>query len=155
MSRESDLSQRALADAEATLREAEAALTNLDGVSPRRRYGNEEQEPNVRRPASGFGECIRSLVQKYAEMAAVLDDLRSSRGLLDRAASGQDVTIRQLAHASTVLQNIEARLVTLSEFFDIRGLGLEALVAGLPVAGLPVAGLEEVAEDRSEVSACD
>ena len=41
----------------------------------------------------------------------------------------QDITAQQLGHASGVIKDIEARLIIISDFFDISGLGLEELAA--------------------------
>lgn len=200
MSTEADVKQEALADSEATLRQAEAVLMDLDGTSPELPNENGVPEGGTPVSASGFRDFIRTLVRTYEEMAGVIDVLRASRGLLEQAASHrlketheslaevssatetaatgildsldralelvdlldpgasgeaeepadpgdhtsklrdelhqimdivqfQDITAQRLGHAGGVLQDIEARLIALSKFFDVRDLGLEDLAA--------------------------
>lgn len=223
MSTEPDVSHDALGDSEATLRQAEAVVTDLDGTSPE--FPNESGVPeeDTGLPASGFREFIRTLVQTYAEMAGVIESLRSSRGVLEQAASTrlkqtheslaevssatetaatgildgldralelldqldpgpsgegddavdssdpasllrdelhkmmglvqfQDITAQQLGHASSVLQDIEARLTALSDFFDVRGLGLEELVTTVNAS---IAEPEEPEDDAEVAASCD
>ncbi len=223
MTDETKVSREALGDSEATLRQTEAVLTELDGTSPEIPNENGVPDANTKLPAPGFRDFIRTLVRTYAEMAGVIENLRSSRGLLEQAASQrlkqtheslaevssttemaatgildgldralelvdqmdpgasgesreptdtkdfasqlreelhqmiglvqfQDITAQQLAHASNVLQDIEARLIVLADFFDIRGLGFEELIAiGESIAG-PAAAVDF---DESDTAACD
>ena len=223
MSTEADVRQDALGDSEATLRQAEAVLADLDGTSPELPNENGVTDGDIELPASGFREFIRTLVQTYAEMAGVIESLRSSRGVLDQAASQrlkqtheslaevssatetaataildgldralelvdeldpetsgeaaaadpsdhasrlrdelhqmmglvqfQDITAQQLGHASSVLQDIEARLIALADFFDVRGLGLEELITTVNTS---ISMVEpEESEGEAEVASCD
>ncbi|MEQ8329998.1 MAG: hypothetical protein RH859_05965 [Longimicrobiales bacterium] len=52
------------------------------------------------------------------------DELHQLIGLLQF----QDITSQQLGYASGVLQDIEERMVRLSEVFDLRGMGIEELI---------------------------
>ena len=221
MSTEADVRQDALGDSEATLRQAEAVLTDLDGTSPELPNENGVPDGDIELPVSGFREFIRALVQTYAEMAGVIESLRSSRGVLEQAASQrlkqtheslaevssatetaataildgldralelvdqldpetsggaaavdpsdhasrlrdelhqmmglvqfQDITAQQLGHASSVLQDIEARLIALSDFFDVRGLGLEELITTVNSSIVE----PEEPEGEAQVASCD
>ena len=68
------------------------------------------------------------------------DELHTLMGLLQF----QDITSQQLGHTSTVLRDIEDRLVRLAEIFDMRDMGLE------DIAGQFTDGVGSVPESEPE-----
>ena len=188
MSKDDGARQALLSDSQATLRQVKGVLNDF-ATSP------EEPESEVDRAvqegsnAEALPELVRMLVETYSEIMEVIDNLRQSRGVLEKAsvdriqnthskltevssatemaATGildgidralglvddldqdsdppetagardnlrqelhqimdllqfQDITSQQLGYASSVLFDVEQKLVELSELFD-EGIGL-------------------------------
>ena len=207
MASEEGVRQALLSDSEATLRQVEGVLTDFAATAERpgseveRALSESEERPR------GLSELVKVLVTTYSEIMEVIDNLRSSRGLLEKAsmerlksthtklaevssatevaATGmldsidralelvddldsatdprddeapaatraelrqelhqimdllqfQDITAQQLGYASSVLFDIEQRMVQLSKLFD----------AGIGLAGFDLDSPEEIADDR-------
>ena len=76
------------------------------------------------------------------------DELRDELHALMNLLQFQDITSQQLGYASTVLSDIEERMVRLSEVFDLRGMGLGDLSESL--------GAELIGETPAEThETCD
>ena len=61
------------------------------------------------------------------ESGAHRDELRDELHTLMNLLQFQDITAQQLGYASTVLRDIEDRMVRLADVFDLRGMGIEGL----------------------------
>jgi chemotaxis regulatin CheY-phosphate phosphatase CheZ len=210
MSGEEGVRESLLSDSEATLRQVENVLSDFatNGQEP---TSDVEQVPSGRevRP-KGLSELVKVLVTTYSEIMEVIESLRSSRGLLEKAsmerlknthtklaevssatevaATGmldsvdraldlvddldsmtdesastatraelrdelhqimdllqfQDITAQQLGYASSVLFDIEQRMVQLARLFD----------AGIGLAGLDHAPAVEISDEHVKET-CD
>lgn len=105
-----------LYDSEAALRLVDCAISDLDAadqpVGPAAAW---QPSPDVTDAVSPLGHAGR-------ELARVLDSLRHSRALLvqsgHRQSPSRDLTSEQLAYATAVIENVEARLDAIARAFD-------------------------------------
>lgn len=92
-----------LSDSEATLRQVEDVLNDLDGdvqfAEVDRVITDLEERP------AGLRELVKVLVRTYSEITEVIDSLRKSRGLLEQAAMERlKSTHQKLAEVSTATE---------------------------------------------------
>ena len=86
------------------------------------------------------------------ESSAHRDELRDELHTLMNLLQFQDITAQQLGYASTVLQDIEDRMVRLADVFDLRDMGLEEMgLEGISAAfSSEVVGAEEPGTEPDE-----
>ena len=122
-----------LYDSEATLRLVDSAIQDMGDIGAE---DDAPAEPGVRvaMPPSTTGASAalaRSalLVHGYAEILGVLDSIRQSRGFLEHSTIDTpqlqlpDIMRQQLDYATSVLNDVEARLAQIARTIDPKALG--------------------------------
>ena len=107
-----------LSDSEATLRQVEDVLSEIDGINGSR--GPPPSGDDASAASVGLPGLVQVLARTYAEVQEVIDKLRESRGLIEKAAmdrlasthrSLEEVSTATEAAATSMLDGLDRALV--------------------------------------------